>query len=443
MNRINAMKKTTRLAAVFLTALIVLAVLSWPLILERLKLESDKAFEIAVDYRGVPDIEISDAMKLYESKFTLFCDSGNTGQSFGFDTIMFVKTGESLKSGPFRYCFENNIIPDKIMVADKQKFICLNEFAAPGKLTGINREKIITLHMLSKGEKEKLSQEDIVKRFKRAAVERNIKILVAPDLATALKIKESLSALKYRQEKFRSNPMKMRAVSGKGQIIFKKSYALLLALSLPIFGFFLMRLYKGVFARFVCLTFVSLLASMIIAGTLSGTDFINKLNMFSGAKAALLLPALAVFFFLAYENKTLFDKKSVCILSAIALSFIVLAVIARSGNYSMPLLPFEKEVREWFESVFVARPRLKEFLLGHPAMLSGLFLYGRTKISREKAAAIILISLGMLGQTSIINTFCHPHADFILSALRTAYGLLLGCAIGGVVILCLKLVKKY
>ncbi|MFH1074324.1 MAG: DUF5693 family protein [Candidatus Firestonebacteria bacterium] len=440
------MKKMTVLAAVFFLLSFIFVVLFWNKIAERLKLEADKSVEIALDLTGEKNKGIDNrgfrfsSSALKAAGLTAFCSLADAAFIKDCEKILFVKTGENVDvKNEFRYSFENNIIPGWV----GSPVICTNELILPKGFLGFPRENIVTLHILKRGEENKLSKEDILKRFRRAAVERNIKILVAPDFETALKIKESLSALKYEQRCFSRNPVKMSPVPNEVQIFFKKIHALLISIVFPLFGFFLMRLFKSTSARFLILTFVSLLASFIIAGLLSETDFMLKLNMFSGAKLAVLLPPLAVFFILAYENKALFDKKAASILSAIVLSFIVVVVIARSGNYSMPLLPFEKELREWFENVFVARPRLKEFLTGHPAMLSGLYVYVRAKVPLEKIAAIFLISLGMLGQTSIINTFCHPQADFILSVLRTMYGLLIGVAIGGLLILFLKLAKKY
>ncbi|OGF47530.1 MAG: hypothetical protein A2452_02425 [Candidatus Firestonebacteria bacterium RIFOXYC2_FULL_39_67] len=432
------MKKMTLIMAVFFLLSLLLAVLSLGKISERLKLEASKSVEIAVDLTGEKN-------KTAGSKnFTVFCGQSDRGSINNSEKILYVKTGEKFqtKKGA-RYCFENNIIPEELLEKDANSLVCLNELVMALNYQKLKRNRILTLHILKKEEALKLSRLDIYKRFIRAAVERNIKVLVAPDIETAEEIKKSLTSRGYEIKTFKSNPVLMRSVLSKYRLLYNKYYALIVSIIYPLFGFFLMRFFKSVFVRFSVLTFVSLLASFIIAGTLSETDFMLKLSMFSGAKVALLLPPLAVFFILAYENKSLFNKKSAGIISVFLLGFIVVAVIARSGNYSMPLLPFEKELREWFENVFVARPRLKEFLTGHPAMLLGLYMYVRTKVSWEKVAAIFLIALGTLGQTSIINTFCHPQADFILSVLRTMYGLLIGITIGGLLILCLKLVRKY
>ncbi|OGF48703.1 MAG: hypothetical protein A2231_09565 [Candidatus Firestonebacteria bacterium RIFOXYA2_FULL_40_8] len=428
------MKKMTLLAAVFFLLSIMLVILSWSKISERLKLEASKSVEIAVDFTGDKSEEAG------SGEFTVFTNRGNENPN----KITYINSGKriQIKNG-FRYCFENNSIPEDLINAGETSVVLVNELIAPLNYQKLDRKRILTMHILKKEENVKLSKEDILKRFIRAAIERNIKVLVVPDLETAGKLKQALSGRGYKITRFDRNPEVMGEKVSIRRIIYKKSYTLFIAIVFPLFGFFLMRFFNGVFSRFTVLTLVTLLTALIIAGALSETDFMIKLNMFSGAKVALLLPPLIVFFILAYENIALFDKKAAGIISLFVLGLIIIAVIARSGNYSMPLLPFEKGLREWFENVIIARPRLKEFLTGHPAMLLGLYLYVRTKVSWEKIAAIFLIALGILGQTSIINTFCHPQADFILSVLRTTYGLLIGITIGGILILCLKLVKKY
>ncbi|MFQ6118185.1 MAG: DUF5693 family protein, partial [Candidatus Bipolaricaulia bacterium] len=44
--------------------------------------------------------------------------------------------------------------------------------------------------------------------------------------------------------------------------------------------------------------------------------------------------------------------------------------------------------------------------------------------------AIIVLTLGMVGQVSIINTFAHLHTPLLMSLLRTANGRVLGLVVG-------------
>lgn len=108
----------------------------------------------------------------------------------------------------------------------------------------------------------------------------------------------------------------------------------------------------------------------------------------------------------------------------------LLLVLLRSDN--LPLIPvpgMEESVRGALEGALQARPRFKEFLLGHPLLL----LWG-AQGGRLRDYGIVVLSLGMIGQVSIINTFAHLHAPLLLSLLRTANGLALGLVAGLIVL---------
>jgi ABC-type nitrate/sulfonate/bicarbonate transport system permease component len=55
-------------------------------------------------------------------------------------------------------------------------------------------------------------------------------------------------------------------------------------------------------------------------------------------------------------------------------------------------------------------------------------------------AGIWVALLGMIGQVSLINTFYHLHTPLLISLQRAAGGLILGAALGVVLILGLKII---
>ncbi|MEI7905155.1 MAG: DUF5693 family protein, partial [Candidatus Firestonebacteria bacterium] len=124
------------------------------------------------------------------------------------------------------------------------------------------------------------------------------------------------------------------------------------------------------------------------------------------------------------------------------LAGLFLVASLRSGNLNVPLFPFEEPAREFLEKVFWARPRSKEFLIGHPLMLLGLYMFFNKRYEKYKASAILALSAGMFGQVSLVNTFCHAHIPFLMSLVRAVYGLALGALGGALLILCLKHLKK-
>ena len=83
-------------------------------------------------------------------------------------------------------------------------------------------------------------------------------------------------------------------------------------------------------------------------------------------------------------------------------------------------------VRAILDAVLYARPRFKEFLVGHPAMLLGLIYAAE---GRRKWALPLLI-VGTIGQVSLLNTFCHIHTPLLVSAWRAGLGIGIGIVIG-------------
>jgi len=82
--------------------------------------------------------------------------------------------------------------------------------------------------------------------------------------------------------------------------------------------------------------------------------------------------------------------------------------------------------RTILDKVMMVRPRTKEFLIGHPALFLGIgFL-----LKRRREWGLCLVALGMLGQVSLLNTFCHIHTPLSMSLMRAANGLVLGLIIG-------------
>jgi len=101
--------------------------------------------------------------------------------------------------------------------------------------------------------------------------------------------------------------------------------------------------------------------------------------------------------------------------------------ILRTGNQAASTaLEQERDFREALEALLVYRPRTKEFILGHPAMVLAAFL----GLSGRRYLLGPCLVVGMVGLTSMVNTFCHIHSPVQASVLRTLYGLLLGLAVG-------------
>ncbi len=196
----------------------------------------------------------------------------------------------------------------------------------------------------------------------------------------------------------------------------------------------------------------STIGALLIVGLYSRVGHIAGVGGFVGVKLSYLVPLLLIFAAVVaevpgrteplarwWQRSRLragdFFTQRVTVLQALiilgALAALAFALM-RSGNQP-PLTPsgMELKVRSILESLLVVRPRTKEFLVGHPALMLAVALALR---GRQRWLPILALAAG-LGQVSLLNTFCHFHTPLHVSLLRTGHGLWIGAALGVVAIL--------
>ncbi|MDQ6420921.1 DUF5693 family protein [Paenibacillus sp. LHD-117] len=187
---------------------------------------------------------------------------------------------------------------------------------------------------------------------------------------------------------------------------------------------------------FVVGTLITLTAVPLVFGLLHNITYSLVLEQFRGVSVLFFGPLflVAIYVFL-YEGNGAHGVigRAVRILSrpitllwvvgAIVLGAIGFYYISRSGNAGQ-VSALELLFRNWLESTFGVRPRFKEFMLGHPPLLLGLFLAIRYR------AAWVLIIVGTMGQLSMVSTFTHLHTPLYISIVRTLLGLGAGVLIG-------------
>ena len=216
---------------------------------------------------------------------------------------------------------------------------------------------------------------------------------------------------------------------------------------------------------FLKVTITTLFGGLLIACLLSRLDFMLKVHQFRGVKASFILPLIMGLFLLSgWREQSLKEKglirfyvgkvseflsrkvefKHLLILSILALGGIVL--LLRSGNYPGPFLwGIETRAREILEKLLIVRPRIKEFFIGHPLMILGIYLYLKGKFGKKENLGLktkswqSFVILGLIGQVSIINSFCHAHTPLVISLTRTINGVWLGIIIG---ILLVSIVRR-
>lgn len=191
--------------------------------------------------------------------------------------------------------------------------------------------------------------------------------------------------------------------------------------------------------RFLCVASLSLLGALAIVGLLSSRMASMKLLEFSGIKLQQVgtLLAVAAIYALEVAPRGGWKAETAHIrrrageiwsqpvalggLLAGIIALVALALLmARSGNDpGVGVSPIEMRFRAVLDQVLGVRPRTKEFLIGHPALLLGITL----ALLRRPRWGLPLIVIGAIGQAGMVNTFCHLHTPLQVSVMRTVNGI--------------------
>lgn len=192
---------------------------------------------------------------------------------------------------------------------------------------------------------------------------------------------------------------------------------------------------------YLVISAVSVAGGLFVAGLLNGLPYLVKADEFRGIKISVFVPVLVVG---AYFLTRLTDVRGALDgpirwrTAAIGVFLVALVgvMLSRTGNDGpVGASGGELALRGGLEKLLSVRPRTKEFLVGHPALLAGLALLAARfrRGRREDALApwtVLLLALGAVGQTSVVNTLCHLHIPVALSLSRIVLGLALGAIVG-------------
>jgi hypothetical protein len=200
---------------------------------------------------------------------------------------------------------------------------------------------------------------------------------------------------------------------------------------------------------------ISFIGALIVGAILSDIRYQLEIDLFKGVKFSQLVPVLI--FVIAYLGhfgyKRVVEKDDnflewtdvKALLSENIKVFYVMLVgvllivgyvyIARTGHESS-LQPsqFEMMARNFLEEKLFVRPRTKEFLVAFPALMIGIY----AAIKGHRWLIFITGLLAVIGQTSVVNTFCHLRTPMSLSILRIIYSLGLGVVFGIIYIFILQ-----
>ncbi len=203
--------------------------------------------------------------------------------------------------------------------------------------------------------------------------------------------------------------------------------------------------------RIAVMSAITFLGIAAIIGLLADRMYFIKVDVFLGIKGAQLGPVLIVALVYGFSLQVAKDRSWSQVLSdalarvqrlaaqpillwqvaaGVVGLVVLLLLVTRSGNDSaVGVSPIELRFRSILDLYLPARPRFKEFLIGHPAMVLAIALAARGK--RQWAFPLFLV--GAIGQVSLLNTFCHLHTPIPVSMARALLGLIIGVIIGVVV----------
>jgi len=186
---------------------------------------------------------------------------------------------------------------------------------------------------------------------------------------------------------------------------------------------------------------VAVLAGVVVAGLLSQWEFMLAADGFAGVKLAHVVPVLLVVLLLwrkdrppqtwrqtlreawAWSEHPLLLRYAI---AAIIVGVAAVVLLARSGNFGLPLLGIEERLRTLAEQWLVVRPRTKEYLIGHPALM----LAAAAAVMGWRAWVLPLAAVGVIGQAGIINSFSHLHTPLLYTLWRTGNALAVGSVLG-------------
>lgn len=215
----------------------------------------------------------------------------------------------------------------------------------------------------------------------------------------------------------------------------------------------------GVAALFVC-GMISYVGAAYLSASLADTEYLLEVNIFRGIKLTFILPIILVTIgFL--QRFDVFDGKMddtegfleqfkrildvpVRVKTLLGLFLVLVAAVvfvARSGHtMGMPVSATELKFRAFLEQAMYARPRTKEFMIGHPAFLLAAMAWFR---KWPTMVLFVLVMVATIGQGSMVETFAHMRSPILMSTARGLGGLVLGAGVGAICMILVDMWLKY
>jgi hypothetical protein len=191
----------------------------------------------------------------------------------------------------------------------------------------------------------------------------------------------------------------------------------------------------------VIATLVTLGGALVVIGLLSTPLTMLEVDRFSGVKLVLAVPPVLCLLLYLFTPRfgarvapAQLAASPVTVLQLVAGIILVAGgylVLMRSGNQS-DIAPssIELALRAHLTTLLQVRPRLKEFMLGFPALMLVAALLPR---DRARAGWLLALAIGV-GLGDVVDTFSHLHTHLFVSMLRVFNGAVIGVLVGAIAI---------
>ncbi|MCQ4088136.1 DUF5693 family protein [Saccharibacillus sp. JS10] len=190
---------------------------------------------------------------------------------------------------------------------------------------------------------------------------------------------------------------------------------------------------------------MSLMAVPFIVALLNHVTYQLVLDQFRGVSLLHLAPiALTAFYVLFYRKNSAFGSVGKILRMPVTIAMVLIVAVAgvaglyylsRTGN-SGSVSSLEMTFRNLLETTVGVRPRTKEFLMGHPLFIVGVF------VALKYRHAIYVLIIASIGQLSMVDTFAHIHTPIWISLLRDLIGIGFGIIVGLVFVLIWQIIER-
>ena len=203
---------------------------------------------------------------------------------------------------------------------------------------------------------------------------------------------------------------------------------------------------------------ISMIGGLFVAAMLGNIRFMMEFDFYRGVKLTFVLPLILVAIgylrrfplmgwtittpqdFIAFTKDFLnipIKMGTLCIVGL--LGFAAFVFVGRSGHTAgVPVPGVEVAMRRLLENMMYARPREKEFLIGHPAFfLMVAAMYRKW----PQLLHFFLVVAATIGVGSMVETFAHIRTPFLMSFIRGLDGYATGLVIGICVIIAVAILQ--